>query len=494
MIPVGTGAQLRSRDAAVIGEVGVPGVALMELASHGLARAIVEHHGQAAREGVVVVCGPGNNGGDGYGAARWLHAWGVPVSLLSLVPTSHGDADIMRRAAKQAGVPEVGDAASAGVWVDALFGTGLTRPLQGRSAALVQAMNRDPAPVVAADIPSGIHADTGAVLGCAVVAATTVTFGVRKLGFHGEPGASHVGRIEVVDIGLGAAPGPWAAEIPEAADLRWPARDASDHKTRSGHLLVVAGSTAMAGAAVLCCRGALAAGAGLVTLATPRGALARLGGLPPEVMVVVSGEGHRLTSVPEGRWTAIVAGPGLGGGVGLTANAKEALATLWADAPAPVLFDADALPAALGVAAGPRLITPHPGEAGRILGRGTATVQADRFTAAEELAIGCVALLKGRNTLIAEAGRPLSINPTGGPVLATGGSGDVLAGVAGALLARGLTARDAARSAAWVHGRAGDRLAARRQQGWTASDVAHAIPDAVADLDQPVLASLDERA
>jgi hydroxyethylthiazole kinase-like uncharacterized protein yjeF len=254
--------------------------------------------------------------------------------------------------------------------------------------------------------------------------------------------------------------------------------------TRAGHLLVVAGSVAMGGAAVLACHGALSAGVGLCTLLAPRAMIPRLAALPPEVMVQVSGE-DRLEPVTGGlsRYTALAAGPGLGGGGDLDPTVARWLAHLWESTRLPLVFDADALPSALGGAPAARVITPHPGEAARRLGVTAAAVQADRFGAVARLATdGATALLKGRHTLVAAEGHPISVNPTNAAALATGGSGDVLTGVIGALLARGVGARDAARLGAYVHGAAGVRLALQGGDGWTASDIAVALKGAVVDL------------
>lgn len=486
MIPVGTSATVRAADRAVIEGLGVPGVALMEVASRAVADVVRAR--PEARRGVVVVCGVGNNGGDGYAVARWLHGWGLPVRLVSSAPDRlRGDAATMRDAAVRLGIPEVEPDAidGAGVIVDAIFGNGLDRPVGGVEGALITRIVAGSAPVVAVDLPSGVHADTGRVLGVAVRATTTVTFGAMKPGLLAGAGEALAGDVICVDIGLGAARPAWEGEIPSAADLRWPRRSPADHKGTAGHLLVVAGSAAMAGAAVLVCRGALAAGAGLVTLVAARGAFPRLAALPPEVMVIVGGDGDRLESLDD-RWldgrTAAVAGPGLGGGGVLDPKLAAALARWWRWAPCPAIFDADALPCAIGDAAGARVVTPHPGEAARMLGADVQAVQADRFGAAARLAEGRVALLKGRHTLIASPSAPISVNPRNTPVLATGGSGDVLAGVIGALLSRGVAARDAAILGAWVHGDAGCRLAAERETGWVASDIAARLPEAIAAL------------
>lgn len=484
MRPVWTAAAMRAADREVIEGVGLPGVALMELASAGLAQAILRHHAADAARGVVIVCGPGNNGGDGYGAARWLKRAGVPVAVLPMSPDSSCDAALMRQAAQRVGVPEVSTLGQAGLIVDALFGTGLSRDLDADALAMVRAIDAHPAVKVAADLPSGLDSDDGHLWGAAPTVARTVTFGGHKQGMFCGEGPRHCGVIDVVELALDAAAPP--AWLTDADDIwaRWPRRDVLAPKTRTGQLLVLAGSTRMAGAAVLSCRGALAGGAGMVTLATPRGALSRLGALPPEVMVIVSGEGDVWDGnlPPLQRYDAIVAGPGLGGGTTPTANQWPALALLWRRFERPMLFDADGLPFTDVVAAGPRVITPHAGEAARWLGTTAEAVERDRFAAARELAEhGAVALLKGRHTLIADAGSVV-VNPTGAPSLATAGSGDVLSGLIGALLARGSAARDAAVIGAWVHGRAGESLDATRGASTTASDIADGIMDVVRGL------------
>lgn len=490
MMPILSAEQARALDQHFVETLGVPTIALMETASRALAQVVRAHFAEAAAKGVVVVCGGGNNGGDGYGCARWLASWGIPVRLWSLAGQSSGDAAVMRNACRAMGLPRRSGLDGAGLVVDAVFGIGLSRAVTGVHAEVVQAINSSGLPVVSADVPSGLRADTGAVLGVAVRADATVTFGYAKPGLYAEPGVDYAGRVHVAGLGVGPLQEPPVAGRVERADVEggWPARGPGDHKNRSGHLLVLAGSRNLAGAAVLACGGALAAGIGLVTLAVPAGAVPRLGQLPPEVMVLVSGDGDVLEPLPSAafaRRTAILAGPGLGNGIGdLPGPLAESLRGLWRESGLPILFDADALTcgSAERHPTAARLITPHPGEAGRMLGRSNADVQADRFEAARALSAHGTAVLKGRNTLIAHDDEPVRVNSTGNAVLATGGTGDVLAGVLAGLLARGVSAPTAAQLGVWAHGRAADRLAARRTQGWRASDLLHALPDAIEEL------------
>ncbi len=490
MIPVARGGTVRQLEQNYASQLGVPTLVLMELASMAVAHFVRDVLAAPASRGVLVVCGSGNNGGDGYGCARWLHQWGIPVQTWSLGSHSNGDAGVMRAAAKACGVPETDAIAGCGLVVDALFGTGLARPLVGEVATAITAIHALRVPVLAVDLPSGLDADRGEVRGAVIQASHTLSLGCLKPSLFVGIGERLAGEVGWADLGLRAvaAPGAWDAEVPEATDLQglWPVRGRGDHKNRSGHLVIVAGSRAMAGAAVLAAKGALSAGVGLLTLVVPDGAVARLAGLPPEVMLRVGKGEDRLESLPAGALdgaSAVAAGPGLGGGVGLLPGLGSALRALWNTCPLPVAFDADALPCVSPAAsAAPRLVTPHPGEAARMLQTDVAAVEADRFGAVARLAAPHTALLKGRHSLVAEPSRSTSINPRNSSLLATGGSGDVLLGVAGALLARGLSAFDAARCAAWVHGTAAQDLESSGMIAVTASEIAGAIPTAIAAL------------
>lgn len=474
-----SGEACRRLDAEVIDGLGVPGIALMELASRGVADVARRLAPDAAS--ALVVCGSGNNGGDGWGAARWLHRRGLDVRVLPLgAPRPGSDADRMRTAALNAGVRVVdGPGQRASIVLDAVFGTGLTRPIEGPTADVLRDLPSFGDRVVAVDLPSGLCADTGRVLGVCPRADLTVTFGRLKPAFF-TPGGQLAGRVELVDIGVHASDHA-CGEVPEPAWIArsWPDRSPGAYKNALGHLAIVAGSERMAGAAVLCALGALRSGVGLVTLFTTADAVPRLGSLPPTVMLRV---GPVVDALHEAAgYQAVAVGPGLGGGRPLEPAVRNGLDELWRGR-TPVVFDADALLPFDGHAGANVVRTPHPGEAGRLLGRTAADVEQDRFGAARDLARqGGVALLKGRHTLIAQ-GERLSVNVTGGPALATAGSGDVLTGVIGGLLARGLSAFDAARVGACVHGRAGELAGRGGRDGQTAEDINHHIPDALIDL------------
>lgn len=495
MIPVSTAAQVRALDERAIRDLGIPGPVLMENAGRLATRVLLERHGDAARVGVRVLCGRGNNGGDGWVMARHLALAGVPVQIAALSGRMSDDCALNRNICERMGLPIQEDwspdddlgGGGTGLLVDALLGTGLSSALRGTVASWVQRANSSGLPIVAVDLPTGLHADTGAPLGSAIHAVATVTFGRLKAGLLLEPGADLCGEVVVADIGLDAAsallpalvPRPASdigvcLQVPEPADVQaWlPRRALGAHKGSSGHLAVVAGSSEKAGAGVLACNAAIRAGAGLVTLFVPRGAWGRLGALRPEIMV------EDVLALEPGRFTALAVGPGVGDDPGVVQRCRA----LWRTAELPAVFDADGLNALVGAfepSAWPRLVTPHPGEAARLLGLSSAQVQADRLAALEALSQVAPTLLKGRHTLV--SGPQPTVNPTGGPALATAGSGDVLTGLVGALLARGLAPEPAGCAAAFLHGWAAELCGSDLI---VAGDIIERLPRALASLGQ----------
>jgi ADP-dependent NAD(P)H-hydrate dehydratase / NAD(P)H-hydrate epimerase len=504
MRPVVTAAQMRALDGATIDDLGLPALTLMETAGRAVADAALRMLGEG-RGHVAVVCGPGNNGGDGFVAARALRDRGVDAVVYLVVPRDavRGDArthlEILERAggavemlatpAQLAALaPRLADAA---LVIDAVFGVGLARPIEGHLAAVIGRM-RAAARVLAVDIPSGLDADTGRTLGTAVIAERTVTMAALKLALVSAPGFACAGEVEVAEIGIPAAliaAAPCRAGVVEAGDVaRWlPRALPIEHKGRRGHVLVVGGSPGMRGAGRLAASAALRAGAGLCTLAGDGDFDA-----PDAIMTRSLAPGAGLAAVLAGKG-AVVIGPGIGNSAGSAGRTREVLA-----AGIPAVLDADALnalasePAAIAAATGPVVITPHPGEAARLLEATVADVEADRLAAARALAAatGAVVVLKGARTIVCDgasdgrgANRHCSINATGGPALATGGSGDVLAGTIGALLAQGLPALDAARAGVFVHGAAGDALArVHGDRGVVSSDLPEAIAAAIRSL------------
>jgi len=500
MRPVVTTAEMRALDRATIDDVGLPAVTLMETAGRAVADAALRMLG-SERGHVAVVCGPGNNGGDGFVAARMLRDRGVDAVVYLAAPRDAvvGDArahlGILERAGgivRMLATPEQLAALDARVIdaalvIDALFGVGLARPIEGHLAEVVTMMLMAER-VLAVDIPSGVDADTGKTLGTAVIAERTVTMGALKIALVGAPGFARCGEIEVADIGIPAAliaSTNVGVGVVEAGDIArcLPHPQALDHKGRRGHVLVVGGSPGMRGAGRLAASAVLRAGAGLCTLAA-EGILEA----PDSVMTRSLAAGGKIAALIAGK-AAVVIGPGLGGTPSAAAWVAEVLA-----AGVPAVLDADALNVlaanlgAIASAAGPIVITPHPGEAARLLGCTSAEIEADRITAVRGLAAKtrAVVVLKGARTLVCDGGSSdglCSINPTGGPALATGGSGDVLAGTIAALLAQGLSAGDAARAGVFVHGAAGDALAQHHgDRGVVSSDLPEAIATAVRSL------------
>jgi ADP-dependent NAD(P)H-hydrate dehydratase / NAD(P)H-hydrate epimerase len=502
--PAVTAAEMRALDRAAIDELGLPGMVLMETAGRAVAAAVER---LAARGPVAVVCGPGNNGGDGYVIARVLAEAGRDVVTLLAAPRDavKGDAAAYLAVLERAGGRVVAIAtaaelaahadvlANAAVIVDAVFGVGTTREVTGHYADVLRGIERAPGTVVAVDLPSGIETDTGRVLGVAVTAELTVTMAALKIGTVTSPGFAYAGRVEVADIGIPRAliaSSAVGAGVWEAADARAvaPRPRATDHKGTRGHALVLAGAPGARGAGRMAAVAALRAGAGLVTLAAP---VARAGdelAAPDPVMTAVVQDAGAVTAAIAGK-AALVVGPGMGRDGAARARLDAALA-----AGVPAVLDADALALVAGrleaVAAspGPVVLTPHPKEAAALLGASVAEVEADRLAAARAIAARSrsVVVLKGARTVVCDgtlADEFCTINPTGSPALATAGSGDVLAGVIGGLLAQGVGVADAARLGVWVHGAAGERLAARfGERGAIASDLPEEIAIALAAL------------
>ncbi len=497
-----TAAEMRALDRELIDVVGVPGVVLMDAAGRGVAERVRQ---LAAAGEVVVYAGAGNNGGDGFVAARHLAGWGVRTTVILCAARQKvtGDALIHLSACEKSGVTILDGSAAEGltaaaaataaarVVLDALFGTGLDRAVAGHPAEVIRRINAHAGIKVAVDVPSGLDADCGQPLGECVKADHTVTFAFAKRGLVGAPGFTFVGELQVVDIGipeaLARARGVSARLLDDDALSPWSApRDLLANKGSFGHLLIVAGSVGKSGAALLCGGAALRAGAGLVTLAAPSRLQPVVDGRCLELMTTwyaddpldAADATRALAQALDGK-RALAAGPGMPTDPAIRA-ALQALAARGL----PLVFDADALnhlaqaPEILQ-SRPPSVLTPHPGEAARLLGRTVADVQADRVASAEELAsrFGAVVVLKGARTVIAGgsgAGGRLAICPTGGPSLATGGTGDVLTGIVGALLARGCEPFDAACAAVYAHGAAGDWCAAAR-----GSLVAHDLIDAL---------------
>jgi NAD(P)H-hydrate epimerase len=453
---------------------------------------------------VVVVAGAGNNGGDGFVVARRLAAAGVSVETFLAVPASklRGDALQTYQMLVDAGgtitqleselAPLTEALAKAGLVIDALFGTGLDREITGFLAEVIAVINAATCRKLALDLPSGLHADTGRVLGVCVRADFTVTFAHRKLGLCTPRGSEHAGVVTVAPIVSPDEPHATgiSAELLEASDVAaWvPPRTSTAHKSSAGRVLVVAGSPGKLGAALLAALGAQRAGAGLVTIATMPGCADALDQRVLEAMTAridpaaIEASIERLAAPCD----AVVVGPGLG----LDAEAGRVIDAIVRGFPGPKILDADAISHFAGRAAELSkaqniVLTPHSGELGRLLGVPYSEVDDDRFGAVSRAvaASGAVVLLKGRFSIVGAPGAVARVNPMGGPVLATGGSGDVLSGIIGALACE-LPLRDAAIAGAYLHGAAADAWAHTRRadRGLLAHEVADAVPQTLGRL------------
>jgi len=509
--PVFTAEQMRRLDARAIAELGIPGATLMENAGRGAAdallRALPELGLRARGLRVALVCGKGGNGGDGFVVARCLKRAGARPSVHLAVAAEAVTGDAagkyaeMRRAGVSARV--VGDAgdlapalAQSDVVVDALLGTGTRGAPAPAVAALIEAINASGRPVVALDVPSGLPADGEAPAGPVVRAWLTTTFAALKLGLVVGAGVDLSGRVEVVDIAVPSAEltrevTTFLLERADVAPLFPPCRRES-HKGTYGHLLVIAGSVGKTGAAALCARAAMRAGAGLVTVATSASAQPVVASLVLEAMSEPLAETDARTVAAKAR-DAIVElaaardAVALGPGLGLHEDTRGLARALVRELERPMVVDADGLTALAGhlddlrAAAGPRYLTPHPGEMARLLGVPIAELERDRLARTRAFARehGVHVCLKGSRSLVASPDGRVLINPTGNPGMASGGTGDVLTGIAGALLARGLPADRALGAAVYVHGLAGDVAAERvGEEALVASDVIEALGEA----------------
>lgn len=489
-VPLPDAPQMRATDRWAIDDLGIPSLDLMERAGEGLARVVAE----TVPEGpVVVVCGPGNNGGDGFVAARLLHDDGREVSVLAVVDADAYTGDALANLTRLP-VPlrpfSPTALEGAAVAVDALLGTGVKGAPRAPADAAVAALNALDAPVVAADVPSGVDASTGEVAGDAVRAVATATFAAAKPGLWVHPGKGRAGRVEVVDIGIppGAPVDPPTGLIGDALIGRLARRAAASTKFSSGHVVVAGGSRGLTGAACLAAQAAGRAGAGYVTAVVPD-ALEDIFEIKlTEVMTrgVPGGTAH----APQGAGAvadalaqhggALVLGPGLGRTEPALAFARAVALT----ADAPTVIDADGLHAhagaldALAGRAAPTILTPHAGELARLLDVSSAEVQARRLHHAREAAraAGAIVVLKGDDTIVADPGGIAVVNPVAAPMLATAGTGDVLAGTIGALVAGGAAPLEAAAAGVRLHALAG-RLAGAEcgGDGVIASDVVRAL-------------------
>ncbi|MCC6979144.1 MAG: NAD(P)H-hydrate dehydratase [Candidatus Melainabacteria bacterium] len=522
------------------------GQVLMEVAGRGAAEAAFEVWEQrneqlsgALKGSVAIFCGRGNNGGDGFVVARYLHLWGVPVHVW-VVGNTKGrgaqadqamttvESSTNRDILKKLGVDVRSFASdlssnffdtpdgkslssSVTVIVDALLGTGIDRDVDAVFMHAIEMINGSDATVVSVDLPSGIHSDSGQVMGAAVRAHATVTFGNVKPGLINHPGAEHAGELRVIDIGLPEAahekPIIHLASVEMVADLL-PKRAANSHKGSFGYLLTIAGSLGMSGATMLATESSLKVGTGLCVLATPSSLVPHLPAR--EIIYRPIAETDETTIAPKALWelekdldkaTAVVLGPGLSTNEETVSFVQKFMSKVMDRSnDVPCLIDADGLNCiAENTKVFPEdakhiVITPHPKELARLLDESTSEIQKDRIASATRAAaeFGCIVVLKGAHTVIADPDGNVFINPTGNPGMSTAGVGDVLSGIIGGLLAQGVEPFDAAVAGAYLHGRAGD-LAAHMlgEASVTAGSLVECLPDAIRSIEEELPSDLE---
>lgn len=505
LLPVLDAAQAAAWDARARDEAGIPSRVLMDAAGRAVAHALAWDYQAVLGRGVLLVAGHGNNGGDGWVAARALRVLGVEVRATETEGSRAPDCEANRALALEAGVELLAPNAewpAAAVVIDALLGTGASGPPRGPLARLAARIAAHGGPVVAVDGPTGLDLSTGAAHG-PVRATLTVTFGGLRRGHL--LAREWCGRVAVAEIGFPPADPswPWLASDAWARRVLPPIAVAM-HKGDRGRVLVVGGAKGMAGAALHAASAAFAAGAGLVTVAAQEPTVAAAQATHPDALTVTTALGPEVEPdlVAALAWAdAVVLGPGIGRGEG-RARFVEALL---AQAKVPVVIDADALHAgrdALAAGSAPRVLTPHPGEFRAAFADLADLLERDRFAAAEQAASALAAafapaarsatapavLLKGVPTVVASAGQPCAVVAAGNPALATGGSGDLLAGFIGAALARGLTPHDAAALGAFTLGRAAELASGHYTVRSTRpADVLAAVPEVWRTLTEPAL-------
>ena len=508
--------QMKLLDEKTIQEIGIPGMVLMERAGMAVFTASMKMIRDEHLEHVIVLCGPGNNGGDGYVVARHMSQAGVPVQVVSTHAPDDLKGDTFRQwqIAHNMGLP---------VWIwrndseklkrciyekntliiDALFGTGMERPVKDEYALLISFINECPAPVISVDIPSGINAATGQVMNIAVMATETVTFQLPKIGNVSYPGAGFNGSLHIADIGIPkqmvdeSEASAWWYEQNDISKLL-PVFSTDAHKGTRGTLGVFGGKMGYTGAAVLASKAAHASGTGLVKLYCRKSLQPIYENWLAETITVDIPDPDTSLSVETidetlsqlARIKALVAGPGWGD----SDEWNTWLHALITQYQGHLLLDADALnivsrnPQWIENRKNSLIITPHPGEMARLCNQSIETVNNNRIQTAVDMADkwNAVVVLKGAGTVIASPGKKVVINPTGNPGMAKGGSGDVLAGIIGSFLAQGMEPIDACVAGCWIHGRAGDIASAEKTSvSLSPTDLIHWLPSVYKELLQP---------
>jgi ADP-dependent NAD(P)H-hydrate dehydratase / NAD(P)H-hydrate epimerase len=518
MLSVATTSQIRKLESDWIARSNARwGQVLMELAGSSAATVAYGMLADLDDGTTLVLCGNGNNGGDGLVVARFLSLWKIPVEVWVLNKKGADDRTSQKMTSEEANAnlaiaKEMGIAIhffdqaadvpfeDAVLIVDALLGTGIDRPVEGLYRDLIEHINDSDLPILSIDLPSGVNSDTGQIMGVAVKASQTVTFGYLKCGLLCHPAAELCGTLSLIDIGLPElgvrSPKIWLTSVEHVRRLL-PERSANSNKGTFGTVLTIAGSLGMSGATLLSSESSLKAGCGLSLLATPKSLVASLP--PEEVIYRPVSETEKMSIHPNAiidlqedlkRASALVLGPGMSTHEETVEFVREFVSITLAQMPTlPCVIDADALNAIAqnpgcipGSPRHPFVLTPHPKELSRLTGIDTSEIQADRINHAIKAAqqFSCVVLLKGANTVIADPDGIVFVNPTGNPAMAKAGAGDVLSGIIGGLLAQGLAPLDAAVAGAYIHGRAGD-LAAQIHgaRGVVAGDISLCIPEAL---------------
>ncbi len=507
--------EMQEMDRKTIHELGIPGIVLMENAGRGAAQTFLDHFCPKAGSRVMIICGRGNNGGDGYVVARYLHEAGLRpiVMVLSQKERISGDAlvnlniihamnlDIRYLPDEVQWDTQKSEVAHATLIVDAILGTGLNSPVKGYYARVIQDITSSGKPVMSIDIPSGLNADNGSIMGVAVKADLTVTFGFPKLGELIFPGRDLVGRLVRIDISIPKSvsnqiPEQFRMTVPEDfADLLVESRE-DIHKGHRGHLLLLAGSTGKTGAATLAALAAVRSGAGLVTVGIPEGLNPIMEEKLTEAMTVplpqtpagsLSIKGlSEVENLMVGK-TALAIGPGLS----TNPETVELVRAIVCRSKLPMVIDADGLNALAGALNLPKdsaaytVLTPHPGEMSRLTGKTIAEIQAHRILTATQFvkSYGCYLVLKGARSLVGTPQGLISVNPTGNPALASGGAGDVLTGLIGGFLARRWSPEKAALAGTYIHGLAADWVAEEMGKvGIMAGELLDVIPAIITSL------------
>jgi hydroxyethylthiazole kinase-like uncharacterized protein yjeF len=513
-----TAAQIQEMDREAIETHGIPGLELMENAGRSATDVLLDQFADRIKTGVAIICGKGNNGGDGFVIARYLadRHIDVTVYLLAKAANVKGDAaaNLKRLAAREIPVIEIPDEDSFSkiksdlsrfdLIVDAILGTGLTSDVRGFFKTVIDfinGLNRAGIPVFAVDMPSGLNSDTGQPCGTCIHAQGTATFALAKIGHYTYPGADYTGKLEIIDIGIPGnvvdAVGPkqylLCAERIRAA---FPLRSADTHKGRTGHLLVVAGSIGKTGAAAMTAVSAMRAGAGLVTLGIAESLNPIVETQVLEVMSAPLAECEYgiladiaiedITKLADGK-SCLAIGPG----IGQAAETRSLVEKIISQINVPMVIDADGLNNIAGRTQllkkrkAPTVLTPHPGEMARLIETSPAAVQQNRLACARDFAVnfGVHVVLKGAATVIAHPDGRAYINPTGNPGMASGGMGDVLTGVLAGFITQGFTPEAAAHAAVYLHGAAADTLAQTVGPiGYLAGEVMNTIPGAIKKL------------